>query len=80
MSEEVGGHSGVPKNKRPEIPKDLGIVMTTHEGKAYADQLEHLINRVRMTKIQIEFDNVAINLAKVRIAEEKEKFKRSSKV
>ena len=58
-----------------KVPKDLGIKFGSKEERAYTEQLEQLEMRIMLNKIQIEFDGVAIILAKKRIEEEKAKFK-----
>lgn len=54
---------------------DLGLKMGTEEEKAWTDIMEGAEKEIKINKRHILINEKIIELAKVRIAEEKEKFK-----
>ena len=56
-------------------PKDLGVKMGTKEESSWKNVLSQAEELVIKGKTDLEINNMIVDLAKKRIAEEKEKFK-----
>lgn len=74
MTKEVGASSGLPST--PKVPKDLGVKMGTPDEANWKGILEQTNNLIVTGKANQEINEIIAKHARLRIAQEKEKFKR----